>query len=509
MPQSRREDNAVLLHTGSVRKEESDFDSGTFAARYALLFGETGSCFCAARRFVLQSQRCGGDGIMNRASTFMMAALLASCSPAPAAPPTRGATASALPAMRGFTDNYVVPVTRNNPEMGQDFLDLSFRLESGRAIAAMSRFEGPISVRVAPGAPATLIADLESLLGRLRKEAAIPISRTDQADANIIVQTVPQKALQRAVPNAACFVVPNVRNWDEYLAMRKTSAVDWTALQTRTKAAIFIPAEAAPQEIRDCLHEELAQALGPLNDLYRLPDSVFNDDNIHAVLTGFDMLILRATYAPEMHSGMSRQQASDVIAPVLARLNPAGQRGGTGVFPDTSREWISAIEAALTNASAGTRRQSAERAVNMAQQFRWGGTREGFSYYAMGRLQVGVNASAALAAFNRADQIYSTSPSLQIHRAHIAVQKAAFTLSAGDAAGTISLVDSAIPIAQRHHNAALLAFLMMFKAEALDIQGDSVAAEAVRVDSLGWARYGFGSDANVRARLAEVRGLRP
>jgi hypothetical protein len=120
-----------------------------------------------------------------------------------------------------------------------------------------------------------------------------------------------------------------------------------------------------------------------------------------------------------------------------------------------------------------------------------------------------VNASAALAAFNRADQIYSTSPSLQIHRAHIAVQKAAFTLSAGDAAGTISLVDSAIPIAQRHHNAALLAFLMMFKAEALDMQGDSVAAEAVRVDSLGWARYGFGSDANVRARLAEVRGLRP
>jgi hypothetical protein len=58
----------------------------------------------------------------------------------------------------------------------------------------------------------------------------------------------------------------------------------------------------------------------------------------------------------------------------------------------------------------------------MAQQFRWGGTREGFSYY-MGRLRVGVNASAALAAFNRADQIYSAPPSLQIHRAHIAVQR--------------------------------------------------------------------------------------
>jgi hypothetical protein len=28
------------------------------------------------------------------------------------------------------------------------------------------------------------------------------------------------------------------------------------------------------------------------------------------------------------------------------------------------------------------------------------------------------------------------------------------------------------------------------------------------VDSLGWARYGFCSDENVRARLAEIHGLR-
>ena len=28
---------------------------------------------------------------------------------------------------------------------------------------------------------------------------------------------------------------------------------------------VFVPADASPQELRDCLHEELAQALGPLN----------------------------------------------------------------------------------------------------------------------------------------------------------------------------------------------------------------------------------------------------
>ena len=49
--------------------------------------------------------------------------------------------------------------------------------------------------------------------------------------------------------------------------------------------AVFLPGDVSPQEIRDCLHEELAQALGPVNDLYRLTDSVFNDDNFNTVLT--------------------------------------------------------------------------------------------------------------------------------------------------------------------------------------------------------------------------------
>ena len=437
--------------------------------------------------------------------------LLASCAPAPiSSPPTRAATVSTMPAMRGFSDGTVTPATRPNPEMAEDFLDLTFRMESGRAIEGMTRFEGPITVRVAGGASASLASDLDALLGRLRREAGIDITRTDRSDANITVQSVPQRALQRAVPQAACFVVPRVRDWSEFLALRKTDAVNWGSLKVRTTATIFVPADAAPQEIRDCLHEELAQALGPLNDLYRLPDSVFNDDNIHAVLTGFDMLMLRATYAPELHNGMSRAEASQVIGPVLARLNPRGERSGYGIFPDTSRDWIDAMETALTSGSSpAARRQSVERAVMIARRFNWGGAREGFSYYALGRLQVGHDSAAALAAFNRADAIYSASALMQIHAAHIAVQKAAFTLSAGDAIGTIKLAEAAIPVAARHQNAALLATLMMFKAEALDLQGDSVAAEALRVDSLGWARYGFGSDANVRDRLAEIRGLRP
>ena len=64
-------------------------------------------------------------------------------------------------------------------------------------------------------------------------------------------------------------------------------------------------------------------------------------------------------------------------------------------------------------------------------------------------------------------------------------------------------------IAERHENAALLATLMMLQAEALDLAGRTDEARAVRLDSIGWARYGFGADWAVRAKMSEISALSP
>ena len=93
-----------------------------------------------------------------------------------------------------------------------------------------------------------------------------------------------------------------------------------------------MPNDASPQEVRDCLHDELAQAIGPLNDLYRLPDSVFNDDNVHTVLTGFDMMMLKAYYSPELRSGINRGQVVQVLPRVFNRINQDGN-GRAAKFP--------------------------------------------------------------------------------------------------------------------------------------------------------------------------------
>lgn len=426
-------------------------------------------------------------------------------------PPSRAVTLSdSLPPMRSFALTDMPGPARSNSEIAQDFLDLTFRMESGRPIPEMTRFEGPISVRVSGDIPPTLVADLRLLIDRLRAEAGIDIFLTGAPEANITVEGISRAELQRSVPRAACFVVPRIASWADFAQVRRTPQVDWTTLTRRDRAAIFIPTDTAPQEIRDCLHEELAQALGPLNDLYRLPDSVFNDDNIHAVLTGFDMLILRAYYAPELRNGMRRGEAAARLPALLARLNPGGAYAGRDPINDTSRDWIDAIETALSGGStAARRRAAAEQAINLTRAFGWTGPRRGFAYYAYGRLQVGHDPDLAFGAFTEAYRTYAASPASQLHAATVAVQLAAFSLSAGDAATTIGLADFGIPIATLHENATLLATLMMFKAEALAMQGNAPEAAALRLDSLGWARYGFGSDRNVRVRLREIAALNP
>lgn len=416
---------------------------------------------------------------------------------------------SALPAMKTFATVRAAPPERSNRAIARDFLDLSFELESGRALPVLTRFEGPITVRVTGARAPSLGPDLARLLHRMRREAGIEITRVDaRQSASITIEVVTRAELQRYVPQAACFVVPRISSWGEFRRNRRSPAVDWTTLTTRDRMAIFLPGDVAPQEIRDCLHEELAQAIGPLNDLYRLGDSVFKDDNFHTVLTGFDMLILRAYYAPELRSGMTREQVAERLPRILARLNPAGQTQRSPLAERTPRSWINAIEEALGPRTTDIRRQeAAQRAVQIARARGWTDSRMAFSLFALGRLSLAGQADLALASFLQAGALYSSNPGTQLHAAHVAMQLAAFALSSGQTEAAIRLVDENISVVATAENAALLSTFLMIKAEALRLQGKTEDARAARLDSLGWARYGFGSERAVRARLREISAL--
>ncbi|MFW2587257.1 DUF2927 domain-containing protein [Sagittula sp. SSi028] len=419
-------------------------------------------------------------------------------------------TSSSLPPMKSFTAPRPNAPVASNTDMARDFLDLAFQLESGRPLPIFTRFEGPVSVRLTGQPPASLAPDLNRLLHRLRTEAGIQISMTNAANANITVQAVSRAQIRDALPSAACFVVPNVSSIAEYKKARRTKQTAWSQLQKRERLAIFLPSDAAPQEVRDCLHEELAQALGPLNDLYRLPDSVFNDDNVHTVLTGYDMMILRAYYDPSIRTGMTRTQVADRLPAIFARINPRGQGSRPQRLAKTPRVWIDAIQTALgPGANPAQRRQAATNALKTASAMGWTDHRRAFSHYAMGRLLQSVDPAAAQDHFVLSQQYFGTRQDTALHRAYVASQLAAYAISSGRADDALYLLQPHLDTAARHENAALLATLMMLRAEALDLAGRPTEARSVRVDSLGWARYGFGADWAVRAKLREVGSLNP
>ncbi len=420
-----------------------------------------------------------------------------------------GGNGLGLPALQSFGAVATTATARPNAEIARDFLDLEFRMESGRAIPSFSRFEGPITVRLMGDVPATANTEMSRLINRFRSEAGLPVSYAKPGDsASITVEFQPRAQMARVVPMAACFVVPRVQSWAEYKAERNGPMVDWTTMTKREHVAIFVPSDAAPQEIRDCLNEETAQAMGPLNDLYHLPDSVFNDDNFNSVLTGFDMLMLRMHYAPALRNGMNEAEAAKHVPALLAQMNPRGAGGVADIKSIAPRSWVVAVEGAFgPRGGNAARLRAAEMMRSIAMAQGWHDGRLAFSNYAVGRSLASTDPAQAVVALSEAGRIYRSIPGAQVHVAHVDMQLAAIALAAGQSDQAIAFADRAMPVVKRAENASLLATLMLIKAEALENQGRVAEARALRLDTLGWARYGFGSERQVRARMAEVANL--
>jgi hypothetical protein len=222
------------------------------------------------------------------------------------------------------------------------------------------------------------------------------------------------------------------------------------------------------------------------------------------------MLVLRAFYAPELQNGMSRAQVSERLPAILARLTPAGTNRSPEYLRATPRSWIEAIQTALgPGASAAGRRSAAHKAVNIARSEGWTDHRRAFSHYALGRLTQSQDPDVALSHFLAAQRYYSQRPGTQLHSAQVAQQLAAYAIHEGRGQAALDIIDPYLDVAKRHENAALLSTLMLLRAEALDLLGRGTEARLVRLDSLGWARYGFGADWAVRAKLQEITALSP
>ena len=314
---------------------------------------------------------------------------------------------------------------------------------------------------------------------------------------------MPAAQITRVFPTAACFIVPGETDWRGFMRRRPEARLRWPDQKTLERAAIFLPLDTTPQDVRDCLHEEITQALGPADDLYRLPDSIWNDDNFHGMATPFDMTILRALYQPEFRSGMTREEAAAVAA-----------RGAEPGEPQGPRAAAAAAEPGVAGLGRGDRGGAVARRA--AQQAAGGGDhrRADRGGDAAGRPPARGLAADARAARNsgatrprrratsprRTTFSAASSASDDVRTAQAGVHLAALALGTGQYQVAITLADRHLPAARDGQNAILIAGLLSIKAEALAGLGQAEEAQATRLDSLRWARYGFGDTDGALAR---------
>lgn len=437
-------------------------------------------------------------------------AALAGCETA--RPPAAPEAVTAQPMMMFENPSPNTVVRRSNSDIAREFLDLSFALENGRRLQSMTRFEQPIAIKFAGQVPSYAERDLERLVTRLRKEARIDIRRVNSdVPANIVIEAVPPAQMALVAPSAACFVVPNADSWDDFRRNKRSSHTDWAQITERSRVAIFLPDNVPPQEIRDCLHEEIAQALGPLNDLFRLRDSIFNDDNFNLVLQPFDMLVLRIYYSPALRNGMTRAQVSERLPSLLAQINPAGNGVASDARPRTGRDWSRQIEIALGR-NGGTQRRinAATRAIEIADARGYNDQRIGFSFLARARVSSQSNPEQAALDYATAYSIfYTLFGADDIHTAQTAVQMAWLALSAGAVEDAIVFIDGSIPAARRAQDAIMLFNLLALKAQVETWRGNTAAAEKLRAEALSWGKYGLLSDRDLSRRMQQIAQLAP
>jgi hypothetical protein len=152
-------------------------------------------------------------------------------------------------------------------------------------------------------------------------------------------------------------------------------------------------------------------------------------------------------------------------------------RGG-----QSSPDWTRAIETALgKTGSLAARKASAERALALAQSAGWQDGRTAFSHFAVGRLLGRVSDPGArwmpLTGRRSIPGCRGASCRWPISTCNWPRWR-----WPGLSEDAVRLADRAIPVVRRHEN-ALLATLMLIKAEALEQLGETAGAAALRLDS--------------------------
>lgn len=195
----------------------------------------------------------------------------------------------------------------------------------------LHRWQGPVRIGVEFGATvpnatrAAYLTDVPIYAERLARAADHPV-RFVNANPNFTVLVLNEDE-RRAIGPRLRQIVPQIKE-GEIRAVTGMSDADYCLViafspgesAVYTRAVAVIRAEHPDALRRLCIHEELAQGLGLVNDSPDARPSIFNDDEEFALLTPHDELLLRILYDRRLKPGMEEAEARPIVQDIVTEL---------------------------------------------------------------------------------------------------------------------------------------------------------------------------------------------
>ncbi|MFD1882915.1 DUF2927 domain-containing protein [Paracoccus pacificus] len=200
--------------------------------------------------------------------------------------------------------------------------------------SVLRRWEAPVSIRIEfgasvdQGARARIRAEITDIAARLRNATGHPVALTDSASANFDVLIMSEDE-RRASAARVMSLVPGIPATDVQAIMNLQPGNYCSVFAySRGPSAVYdhavavLRAELPPLMMRSCIHEELAQGMGLVNDSPLARPSIFNDDEEFALLTPHDEMLLKMLYDPRLKPGMTPAEAAPIVQTIAAELKP-------------------------------------------------------------------------------------------------------------------------------------------------------------------------------------------
>ncbi len=444
---------------------------------------------------------------MTRFSSFISATLacfLAACaSGSVRTTPYAVAPKPALPSTGAALNS---PIYGSNADYTDYMISLYYQTEWDAIRVGLAKWDAPVTVSIDSSALDAYQPFLEQYIDRLRSEGGVDIRTATAGAGAISVAAAPADQMRRTFATAFCLVAPGRLSFEELIsALADPDDIDWTRVQRIEAATIFIPVDASPYQVRACLMEEIAQALGPGNDIFYLANSIFNDDGAHMRPTSFDMLALRVLYNPALKPGMAQSDAEPIVRDVLDMLRPEGAGVPRGPSFSQAPEWKDAILASSAHGvPAASQLAIAEEAVRLSRSFSSVDPRRGFSFERLGRAYLAHGkALEAESAFRRAIAAYQLSVGDQDVRVASARVGLAIALNEqGKNGKALTQVDLALPVLAAHDAEDRISAAFKQRHDAQTALGHETEALNTALIGVDWALYALGAD---YGELAESR----